>query len=429
MAGHKAIVAEVSQVVEIPGADRVHLGIVLGERVVISKEWGVGKKGVLFPVDVQLSEQFCFENNLNRKKQLNKDETKAGFFEQSRRVRTQPFLKVRSEGFFVDLSCFDYTGEDVSSLAVGTTFDELGKYKICQKYINEATKTAKGNANVKQAKANYAPFFEKHVDSDQFKHYAGNIVKGSLLSFHHKVHGTSARMAYTLVNVDLPKWKQHVNKWVKLFPEQKWEYVVGTRNVVLKTVDKEGFHGSESFRWDVMDSIKPWLEKGMTVYGEIAGYANGKSIMPKHSVTSLKDAAFVDKYGSEVTYKYGCKDHEHRFHIYRITQLINGVNVDMTQKQMEKWCNDRGILTTLEVHPQVVYDGDVEALRKLVDELTERPDVLTEDYIDPSHVCEGIILRADYDGVTPKFYKSKSFVFKVMEGLVASDVVDTEDAS
>lgn len=42
---HKAIVAKISEVIEIPGADKIHVAKVLGENVVVSKEWGVGFEG------------------------------------------------------------------------------------------------------------------------------------------------------------------------------------------------------------------------------------------------------------------------------------------------------------------------------------------------------------------------------------------------
>lgn len=425
--GHKAIVAQITEVIEIPNADKIHLAKVLGESVVVSKEWGVGFEGILFPVDVQLSEDFCHHNNLFRHSNLNKDQEKKGFFDDNRRVRAQPFLKVKSEGFFADKSCLDYLGNP--SLTLGQTFDEINGKKVCEKYISEQTRNAKSGNQQKAVKKNTTPFFEKHVDSEQFKHYAQNIPVGSLLSFHAKVHGTSARMAYTLVSKELPKWKQLVNKLVYIFDDAPiWDYVVGTRNVVISDGSKEGFHGSEQFRFDVMNEVKPYLEKGMTIYGEIAGFANGVSIMPKHSVEALKDKAFTKKYGKEVTYTYGCKDHEYRFHVYRITYLNqNGDNVDFTQKQLEKWCDDRNILRTVEIHPQIVYDGDVEKLRDLVYNLTERPDVLTEDYIDSSHVSEGIIIRVDNGKMKPDFYKNKSYAFRVMEGLCSA--VDPEDAS
>ena len=426
MSNHKAIVAKITETMEIPGADKIHVAVVLGERVIVSKEWSVGFEGILFPVDVQLSEEFCFENNLYRHSEQNKDKTKKGFFDDNRRVRAQPFLKVKSEGFFAGKECLSYLGEN--TLKLGESFDTLNGKKVCEKYLTEKAKIARGNAATKLVKKNYAPFFEKHVDSEQFKHYAENIPKGALLSFHAKVHGTSARMAYTKVGVDLPKWKEKVNRFVNIFPTEKWDYVVGTRNVVIQNESKVGHHGSEQFRFDVMDQIKPYLEKGMTIYGEIAGFANGKPIMPNHSVADLKDKAFTKKYGKDVTYSYGCKEHEYRFHVYRITYLNHeGVNVDFSQAQLEKWCKDRDILGTLEVHPQMVYDGDSANLRKLVEELTERPDVLTEDYINPNQISEGVIIRVDSGKMKPEFYKSKSYAFRVMEGLAKAE--DPEDMS
>lgn len=423
---HKAIVAKITEVIEIPGADKIHVAKVLGESVVVSKECGVGFIGVLFPVDVQLSEGFTSNNNLYRHSELNKDTSVKGFFDDNRRVRAQPFLKVKSEGFFTTLSSLDYLG--ANTLKLGDVFDELNGKKVCEKYYSEDAKIKKGNASVKKVNQNSVPFFEKHVDSEQFKHYAQNIPKGALLSFHAKVHGTSARMSNTQVIKNLPKWKEIINKVVPIFPTTEWDYVVGTRNVIISDTSKDGFHGSESFRFSVMDEIKPFLDKGMTVFGEISGYANQKTIMPDHSVEVLKDKAFTKKYGKTVSYKYGCKYHEYRFHVYRITYTnAEGVNVDFSQKQLEKWCDSRGILRTLDVHDQVVYDGDIESLRNLVSELTERPDVLTEDYIDPSQVSEGIIIRVDNGNMKPDFFKSKSYAFRCMEGLCKAE--DPEDSN
>lgn len=428
---HKAIIAQVTEVIEIPGADKIHVARVLGENVVVSKDVQVGYIGVLFPVDVQLSEEYCRENNLHRHSHLNADNTKTGFFEDSRRVRAQPFLKVKSEGYFASIDSLNYLNKNGErwDFPVGHQFDEIDGHKICQKYYNEKTRQKMANQGVKKAKVSETPFFAKHVDSDQFKHFADNIPAGALLSFHAKVHGTSARMALTPVTNPLNGFQRLVNKVVPgFFPESEYEYVVGTRNVVLRNEAKDGFHGSEQFRFDVMETVKPYLEKGMTIYGEIAGFVNGKSIMPSHSVSALKDKAYTKKYGDKVTYAYSCKEHEFRFHVYRISYTReNGEQIDMTQKQMEQWCKDRGILTTFEVSPQIVYNGDVDALRAHVEYLTERPDVLTEDYIDPSHPSEGIIVRVDYGNLVPKFYKSKSYAFRVMEGLCEAE--DPEDAA
>ena len=76
-----------------------------------------------------------------------------------------------------------------------------------------------------------------------------------------------------------------------------------------------------------------------------------------------------------------------------------------------------------------MYDGDKDKLIELVDKLTERPEVLTEDYHDPSMISEGVIIRVDRNTLTPLFLKSKSYAFKVMEGLISEKEVDVEDIS
>jgi hypothetical protein len=170
------------------------------------------------------------------------------------------------------------------------------------------------------------------------------------------------------------------------------------------------------------------MTKGMCIYGEIAGYANGKPIMAIHSSKDTKDKAFIKKYGDKIIYKYGCSEHEYRFHVYRITYLNHeDKNIDFTEAQLEQWCNDRNILHPFNVTDPVIYDGDVDALIAKVEELTERPAVNCEDYIDPSHNSEGIILRIDTGKHTPTFMKSKSYNFRVMEGMC--EVADTEDAA
>lgn len=422
----KAIIAVVTSTIAIPGADNIHVAIVLGEQVIVSKDVGAGFVGILFPADTQLSEEYCFENSLNRKAALNKNPEKTGFFEASRRVRVQPFLKVKSTAYFAGVESLEYAGKFTAQL--GHTFDEVDGKKICCKYISEATrKSINAQNRPKMAKATLAPYFEKHVDSAQFKHNVAMIPKGALLSFHAKVHGTSHRSSLTKVAVELPKWKQLINKAVPVFPTEKWQHIVGTRNVVL-TEKKDGFHGSEQFRFDVMERLKPYMDKGMTVYGEIAGYVNGKAIMALHSGKASKDKAFLKKYGESITYSYGCKGHEYRFHIYRITQQNQeGQNIDFSQKQLEQWCADRQLLAPLEVAPQEVYDGDAEKLCAKVEILTERSEFLSEDIIDASHPSEGIIIRIDDGKMKPAFLKSKAYYFRVMEG--HCEALDTEDAA
>lgn len=421
----RAIIAQITQVIQIPNAEKIQIGVVLGEQVIISKDIEVGDIGVFFPTETQLSEDYCKENSLFRHSHFNKDNTKAGFFEDNRKVKALKLLKVKSEGYFAPLDSLHYTG--VTEFKLLDTFDELDGKKICCKYINEATRKAIANKNQpKQAKKNYAIHFEKHQETAQFKHQASLIPVGALLSYHSKRHGTSGRSGIVKVEIDLPKWKQIINKIYPIFPTTKFDHIVGSRNVVLMTPEKVGHHGKEEFRFSVANEIRPYLDKNMVAYYEIVGFVNSASIMPSHDVKAMKDKAYTKKYGDKIVYSYTCKEHEFKYHIYRLTYITeDGKNVDFSQKQLEQWCQDRNLPHTLEVSPQELYDGDVDKLMKKVELLTERPEYLTEDFIDPTHISEGIIIRVDVGKMQPYFLKSKSFAFRCLEGL--AEALDPED--
>jgi hypothetical protein len=95
MSNYSAFIAKIDRVEPIEKADKIHVAYVLVEPVIVSKEWGVGKVGVFFAPDTQLSVEFCANNNLYRDAEKNSDKTKKGFFENNRRVRAQPFLGIK----------------------------------------------------------------------------------------------------------------------------------------------------------------------------------------------------------------------------------------------------------------------------------------------------------------------------------------------
>lgn len=430
MSNYKAIVAKVTETFAIQGADKIQVAKVLGETVIVGKDIEVGYVGILFLPGTQLSEDYCHHNNLYRDKNKNLNGERAGFFEDSRRVRAQPFMKIKSDGYFAPLESITYTGFDPSNLKAGDAFEALGEVKVCSKYVNERALKEMRVLKQKPPKRKQAPFFKEHVDTEQFKHNLHKLNKGDLISIQSKRHGTSQRVGYMKITVALPKWKQWVNKVYPVFPTEKYDYLVGTRRVLLDTPEKEGFHGSEGYRFEVANKIFPYLSKGMQVYLEVVGWANGKPIMPPHNIKDLKDKAYSAKYGDQIIYKYGALEGTCKFHIYRVTLTTeDGATVDYTQQQLVQWCKDRGFDPAFDIVEPFVYDGDQSALVELVDKLTERPEVLTEDYHDSSHISEGVIVRADRNTLTPLFLKSKSYTFKVLEGIISEKEVDIEDIS
>ena len=433
MSTHLARIAKIDSIGIIHNADRIQIANVLGNQVIVSKASQPGDIGVFFDTELALNEEFAKQNNLFRDKTKNLDTNVAGYLEENLRVRCQKFLKVKSEGLFMPLSSLGYTGTKIEKLKVGDAFDEIEGVKICTKYISAKTLKAMQNNRQKSIKKIAAPHFYEHIDTENIKYYYDQIKKGSLVTLTAKQHGTSIRLSYTKVVKFLPKWKELINKYIPVFKTYTYEYLVGTRRVILFPSDsqKEGFHGSEQFRYDWLEKLKPYLEKGMTIYGELVGWANESPIMSKHDMSILKDKKYEEKYGkSPFVYKYGCLENTNDFYIYRVTYTNEeGKSIDFTWPKLKNWVESRGFKAVKEICEPFFYDGDVEKLKSLVEELTERPSVLTEDYIDPSHISEGIVIRVDNNKLTPDFYKNKSFAFKVLEGIVKEKEVDTEDAS
>lgn len=428
---HTAIIAKIDRVDPIEGANTIQKAYCLGTQLIVGKEAKEGDIGILFPSELQLSADYCKENNLYRHAELNKDPTKAGFFDDNRRVRAQPFLKVKSDGYFAQIESLSYTGYDISKLKIGDMFDELGGISICTKYISQKTRAAMASRPKKQKQVE-TPLFYKHPDTDNIKYYIDAIPKGALISIQSKTHGTSGRYSLSKTYRTLPSYRRIINRIYPFFSNESWEYLVGTRNCVLfeEQNEKLGFHGSEQFRFDVLEILKPHLTKGLNIYLEIFGYANGSPIMPRHETSKIKDKRYEKKYGKQITYNYGCLDGTFNYKIYRISSVAeSGESLDFAQEQLKHWCEIRNLNCCQDIIPSFIYDGDKSKLEELIEELTERPEKLTEDYIDPTSISEGIVIRVDYKELTPKFYKKKSWAFSVMEGFAKENEVDIEDAS
>ena len=429
----EAIVARIDKVEEIPDANTIQIAYVLGERCIVGKDSKVGDIGILFPAETQLSEEYCHRNNLYRHSDKNANTDQKGFFEDNRKVRAMKFMKVKSEAYFAPITSVDFA--TWSELKVGDRFKEFNGVKICDKFLSP--KSVSSIKNRPARKKIETPLFHQHVDTEQFKYYVDKIPVGATLSFHAKVHGTSARYSHTIVKQPPSSIKERILDLVGLYNNERWDFVAGTRRVILYQSDHEkmGFNGPESWRLEWLEKLKPHLNRGVTVYGEIVGYANGSPIMAKHDVTLLKDKRYEEKYGKEIVYKYGCPEGTNRFIVYRVTYTtIDGNEIDLSVDQMRHWCEVRGLEHTKLVGVPCKYTGAADYVRDYVEGLTERTDSwqgaeLTEDWYDASHISEGIVIRVDYKDTTPTFYKNKSFAFKVLEGIANLTEVDLEDVS
>ena len=169
-----------------------------------------------------------------------------------------------------------------------------------------------------------------------------------------------------------------------------------------------GYYGVDV--WGVVnEDLKPFLEEGMTIYGEIVGYLPGSS-------------CFIQK-----GYDYGCEEGKYKFSIYRITTTTpNGSVVEWDMNSIQQWAKQKGLLAVplyyygaasqlfkdLNNSPnneEELSEWQNQFLQKMKDTYLEGNDTLCVNKV-PN---EGIVLRRE--GVILDSKKLKSWNFLNME--------------
>ena len=115
-------------------ADRLQCCTVFGNNVIVDLSYHVGQRVVYFPSDGQLSDEFCKDNDLVRRKDENGNHV-GGYLDPNKRNITA--LKLRgekSDGLILPIEVLSkYT--DVSKLEDGIQISTLNGHGICKKYI------------------------------------------------------------------------------------------------------------------------------------------------------------------------------------------------------------------------------------------------------------------------------------------------------
>lgn len=439
---YQAIITPIVNVREHPQADRLNLGTASGYQVVIGKDVEEGTLGVFFASDGQLSLEMAANNNLHRHTELNIDpKAKAGFFDDNRRIRAQKLRGAISDGFWTELKALEWTGVELSTLKAGQLIDTLNGKPVCNKYITKATRLARSksakNSKMNQRKQSF-PQFKEHFDTQKLRMAIAFIPEGAVLSCTEKVHGTSARTGY--LPQELPMnwfknlWNKTLGRFGVEFVNSKYEYVSGSRRVLIDT-DKpdQGFYEGKKFRQIAHKMISDNLHKGETVYYEIVGYDDGgSSIMGSHKVS---DKELKKKYGSSMTYSYGCQpvkpgtenaELPFKIFIYRITiTTLDGSITEVPWHQMVTRCKEMNIPVVPQLKEPFIYDGDKDKLMKLCEELSQGSSTL-----DSSHIKEGVVIRVEAPSLD-KHYKYKSWHFCDLEGIAknSNNYIDQEEIS
>jgi len=426
-----AYVVKIENKIDLDGCDNIQGSVIFSNHVIISKDTKIGDIGIYFPVECQLSDYFLKNNNLYRDVTLNKDSNaKPGFFETNRRIRAMKFRGHKSDGFYIPLTAMGYLKIDLSEFKVGDVFDTVDGNELCKKYFivtkGEQTHNRKQYGFFKKYWMRFnKKFFGKkklvdpvenqfrfHIDTTHLDRNINTIFPDSTISATHKIHGTSSILSYILCKKNI-LWYQKIFK--SSIDKTEYKYVVASRKLIRNHYERKKTISEYLIS---MDELQSYLQKGMTLYYEIAGYKlTGK---------------FIQK-----NYDYGCDIGCHKNYIYRITTInVDGNVTEWSARQVQDWCRSMGLLAVPELYYGFAKDMFPELDTTYID-VWRRGflNKLSEKYLEKQSIyCknkvweEGIVLRLETADLN--VFKFKSFNFKLQETKnLDSGEIDIEESN
>lgn len=478
---YQAYVVEIKNLRPHTNADRLQIATIFGNDVCVGLEVTLGEKGVYFPTDGQLSEEFCREHDLVRRKDENGNPAGGYLDPNKRNVKTVRLRGEASDGLYMPITCLDYCFDGATAadkLSIGDTITIVNGHEICQKYIPQVHAPAhKTNDNkTKKRKINVAPTFFEHEDTSQLAYNMGDFHSGDLVEITLKMHGTSQRTGYVpVLKGYTDSWGCQVGNALRLIfcrltgkedqyepkhdgdPVYEYDYITGTRRVVLDDFSG-GFYGSNEFREPHAEKFRGKLHKGETVYYEVVGFTDtGAPIMGACSNKKVNDKNFIKQYGETTIFSYGCSPYgynsnrivddecfdctpithapQSNIYVYRMTMTNkDGDVVEYTPDFMRYRCEQMGVECVpafwggfIPDNPGSKDDPTItpgEWIKNKAKQYYDGPDPIGK-----THIREGVVVRIVN---RPKFtaYKHKNTNFKILEGIIkeTADAPDMEEA-
>jgi hypothetical protein len=402
-----ATIVKVKAIVPLQNCDNVVATNFFGFQAIVNKETQVGDYGILLPAEVQLSDDFCKNNNLYRHSEKNKNKDEKGYLEDNRRVRAIKFRGHRSDCLFMPISSLEWTGAKLGELKEGDEFDILNKKEICQKYVIKVKEPRTNKQHVPKVFKRVDPkHMPEHVDSDNFFKYAYAIPDDVEVIVTQKLHGTSIRIGNTIV-----KRKLNIAEWllskvgIKI-QETETDYVYGSRRVVKDVNNPYHNHFYDVDIWTLQgQKLDGLIPENYIVYGELIGWTpTGAPI--------------------QQGYTYQLPEGKCELYVYRVAHVNSqGFIADLSWDQVKEFCVQRGISYVPEIGRYKMKDVKIE--RFLDKRLNSRyRNCLSLD--NKELVDEGVCVRLD-KRIVPYILKAKSPIFLQHETkLLDKGVVDLE---
>lgn len=402
-----ATIVKIEHLFDIKDADRIKRTIVNGNPVIVASSVNIGDNMVYFVSGTELSEEFCYINNLFDKPEMNNNKSKKGFISKKRRVKAIKLKGEISDGILMPLESLDYVENfKTSNLTLGTEFNEINGILICKKYFVEvlnSNKIATQPKLVNKLKNILIDGqFNFHFQTSQLAKNLNKISLNEYVIITAKFHGSSAILSKIFVK----KYLTVKEKIFKLlgFPvqEKTYGYVYSSgkpRNEMIKGVldnyknPNRGYYKENI--WEIACKDYQYaLEDGISIYGELCN----SSIQKKYDYSKVRP-----------------NDKNYTFAVYRITRTNeSGIVDEFSWNMVEKYCAKYNLQTV-----PVYFKG---MLRDFIADDRDKLEILSKKYLEKEcEFCEnvvpneGICVRiesGDFD-----IFKLKSNRFKVMEDI------------
>lgn len=274
-------VAQIGEIVPIPGADNIEVALASGWQAIIQKgQYATGDLIVVATTDAVIPQELSDAMNVT------------GYLRKGQRVRTVKLRGVYSECLIIPTKYIPGFGDVYSEGS--DMMEKMGIFKY------EPPAVPIQLASGRKIKYHQNPNFGVYYKFPNMKNVQGMFTEEDNVQITRKLHGTNAR--YGIVKKrKLSVWDK-VKKFLRVANELiDYEYVYGSHNVE-KGSDSQGFYSTDVWRtiaekYDIKEKLRidavlrhraGTLGSGIIIYGEIYGAG-----IQKNYDYGLKDIEFA----------------------------------------------------------------------------------------------------------------------------------------
>lgn len=272
-----------------------------------------------------------------------------GFFNPKGRVKMIKLRGCVSMGYLFDISAMENYCSNIKDINleeyIDKDFDTVNGKLFVKAYVPERKECKRGQGRVNKRQRKVAKFdrmipgqFEFHYDTQQLNRSMDRLSPETKVCISIKLHGTSFIMGN--IKVKVPKFSGLYSKIFNYLPKflqftyETYDNVYSSRTVIknqyINANVNSGYYDCDIWG-EYNELLKPYIPKGMTIYGEIIGYLTGSQQMIQKK------------------YDYGCAEGTNKLMPYRITTMQeNGTLFEWEVLDVYKWT-----IELMENHPEI----------------------------------------------------------------------------